>query len=1504
MKHRIIKSKRILALFLGLTLTFSGNVSAFAVENIAIAENEIIPESEQEEIIADYENTDELERVNDLSVVSDAVEIVSANELTDDSCINGAWVDDIVIDSISEELGSISSKKAVRTLLEAEEITGATSSFPDKYSSYDKTLVNPARDQRYGTDDGSYNEGVNTCWAFSTATAIETNMIKKGLLYRATKRISPGALGYFRYNSSAGGDENLLGCSNGLAEGYDYINTGGNTVHAALMLSNQAGLMSEDRAKYSSETAREYNREYEYDSDMGYITNSYWMRADYEDRDYIKELVTQYGAVTVNIYLVPSRIRSGGGYKALYYTADKSKSVGHTVTIIGWDDTISKDAFMEATGSKPSIDGGWLVMDSYGLDAPRDNGMFYISYDDAMLNKASGNSNKAIAYDVKRTAYDNIYQYDGVYLGTYYKQDENKVTAANIFTADSNDAGNEEIKAVSFSTYTVNADYNIKIYSDLLSNNNPESGYLIYEGAGSFLYAGVHTINLDKKVIIPDGQRYSVVVEISKNGELCDLLFSSSYNKDVLRSTQKVEAGRSFYLNDNKWEDASEAISVKGSNDEIAGVFRIKAYTNNTDEEVTTVANLSEDNVQLIPDQAYTGSEIRPDPVVYYNKRELKKGVDYRLSYSNNISVGTATILIKGMGEFAGSDSVTVKFQIVRRNVNSLSVNGLVDERGRDKIFLYTGAQIRPVTLTYFDGKNTVDLTEEAVISYSNNVKAGTAKVTIKGVGNLSGELIKTFTINKRDLRDAEIVYSDIDTNDFLKKSFVYEYEEIKPSLEIYNVASGSLVMLNEDRDYVKKFEYNRYPGIATIHLTPAKNSSYVGEKTLYFNIVKKDITSLDIEIEKVSYTGEPLCPNVTIRDGSKTLRNTVDYFLKYENNVDSGTGKVTITAVDYSAYQGSIEKSFTIEKVDLSGAVMENISNFNCAKDGDRFEQDSMAVRLGDKYLLEGRDYEVIYTNNVGKIAVDTTASVKINGINHYTGSKTASFTIFKAASAKYVRLDDFSNKNLTVQLLTDGQSAHEMIYTGKQRKPVVKVSYKGTELKENEDYELIYSADIVNKGTAYVDIVAATNSDKYLGSRRMYYYIIGRPINGEGTVDGGFSIVPPKDVVYDGRMNESPVVIKYLGKRLKEGRDYTLTYYNNSAVTKNAKVVITGIGDYSKTLSYTYAILPLDLSKVKLSRIPKMTYTGEEICPDQKLIIKKSNVLLMPDLEYSRKYENNIDAGKAYITYEPKTDNFTGSLKVTFNIAPKKVSSFVRDIDILGIEKGYYATGDKITPSVKVYYNDREVISTAISRPADIYVKYGNNIMPGKGKVEIRALGRNKGGSGNYSGTKIIKFDIIGKEFNADWGTSVPWEEYTGKQLKPDVEGLHVVDIDGKDLEQGRDYSVKYVKNVAGSKYGEISIRGKRLYKNQTATLQYDIIPMIVTEDILKISSIKDQRYIGLPVRPELTIKVKKRKLKLGRDYIVSYKDNKKVGEAKAIISFIGNYEGFVTETFNIIY
>ena len=175
---------------------------------------------------------------------------------------------------------------------------------------------------------------------------------------------------------------------------------------------------------------------------------------------------------------------------------------------------------------------------------------------------------------------------------------------------------------------------------------------------------------------------------------------------------------------------------------------------------------MSDTSVANVSSQTYTGNGISPLPTITYNNKTLKKDTDYTFSYSDNINVGTATITITGKGNFAGTTSKT--FSISARAMSDTSVANISSQT-------YTGNVISPLpTITY--NNKTLKKDTDYTLSYSDNINAGTATITITGKGNFTGMTSMTFIITQKSAEKLNI--SEIANQ-------IYTGKKIKPNVVI-----------------------------------------------------------------------------------------------------------------------------------------------------------------------------------------------------------------------------------------------------------------------------------------------------------------------------------------------------------------------------------------------------------------------------------------------------------------------------------------------------------------------------------------------------------------------------------------------------------------------------------------------------------------------------------------------------------------------------------------------
>ena len=139
----------------------------------------------------------------------------------------------------------------------------------------------------------------------------------------------------------------------------------------------------------------------------------------------------------------------------------------------------------------------------------------------------------------------------------------------------------------------------------------------------------------------------------------------------------------------------------------------------------------------------YTGKAQEPKPVVTYQGLRLEEGVDYNLSYKNNVDPGTATVTLTGIGEYKGTKAATFTIMKTKINLADVSIAKVADRT-------YTGQAIKPTPDVTYQGAKLTAGTDFA-FSYDNNVNAGTASLTITGKGNYTGSKSVTFRIVKID---------------------------------------------------------------------------------------------------------------------------------------------------------------------------------------------------------------------------------------------------------------------------------------------------------------------------------------------------------------------------------------------------------------------------------------------------------------------------------------------------------------------------------------------------------------------------------------------------------------------------------------------------------------------------------------------------------------------------------------------------------------------------------
>ena len=768
--------------------------------------------------------------------------------------------------------------------------------------------------------------------------------------------------------------------------------------------------------------------------------------------------------------------------------------------------------------------------------------------------------------------------------------------------------------------------------------------------------------------------------------------------------------------------------------------------------------------IAAIPDQTYTGLEIKPFLTVKYNGVPLSPVTEYTVAYTENINAGTATVTVTGIGRYSGTKTAT--FKILPRSIAYAIAELIPDQE-------YTGSEITPEAALYDNGKTLVSGTDYTT-AYADNIAVGTAKITLTGKGNYTG----TKTVYFQIVRTVEPTFTVADIANQKYTGF-----GINPAVKAYSKADNS--RLTNTIDYTANYRNNILPGTATAVVTGRGSHSGVVDKD--FGIIRESITAATVEaIPDMTETGGALTPIPVLTYKGRQLVLGVDFTAEYANNVNPGTATVTITGI--GGFEGTTETTFTI---------VENTADFSVDALPDEVYTGgaltpTVIVRDGLTVLEINVDYTVSYTYNINV----GYAVVTITGMGAYGGTFTVVFCILSAsiesASVPTIPNAVFNNSEITPDF---GDMT---------------ITYGGVTLEINVDFKVeIYNNYDV--GTATIILIGIGN---FSGMIQITFNITAASAS-------GFDVGEIADTTYTGGAITPAISVSFGGVVLRINIDYTVTYTSNiNAGT--ATVTITGIGNFTGTKPATFTINAANASGFTVTAIPNQIYTGSAITP--AISVSFGGVVLRINIDYTVTYTNNINAGTATVIITG-IGNFEGTTTATFTIGKADAGGF----DVEAIPDRTY-TGGAITPTVVVSFG-----GIVLRINIDYTVTYTNNVNAGTATVTVT-------GEGNFEGTTTATF-IIGKA-NASLFvvTAIPDQTYTGSAITPTV----IVKFNGATLALGTDYTVSYSSNISAGT-ATVTITGKGNFTG-TKTATFKIVsPDIAVTGITLSSTALSLQYKG---------------------------------------------------------
>lgn len=763
-----------------------------------------------------------------------------------------------------------------------------------------------------------------------------------------------------------------------------------------------------------------------------------------------------------------------------------------------------------------------------------------------------------------------------------------------------------------------------------------------------------------------------------------------------------------------------------------------------------------------VADATYNGNELTPPATLVVDGRTLTLDTDYTAEYTNNISAGTGTVTITGIGNY--KETISKTFTISKCDINLATVSSISGQ-------LYTGSYITPTpTLTY----NSCTLIKDTdyTLGYSDNLNIGTtASVTITGLGNFTGSVTKTFSIVQADISEGTLTLNS--------NSFVYTGDNITPVETL--VVNGATLVKNTDYTCVIKTGSATGTTVAetknmgTYYVVLTGQNTYSGTISTSFEIVSTDLSedgTIILSSTKYEYTGSAITPTFQVRLSSNLVVDPTGYTYVIQKSgtiasaINVGTYTLVVTGTEANGYKGSISAEFSIVAKDITNAVV-TLSASSFEYTGSEIKPSIISVSVGSLNLTSS-DYTATYSNNIG---VTTSAQVTLTAKGNFTGTRECiySITAIELNSVLTFKVGSTSSTN----------GALSVAYAGSAYTPVLTVTDKNGKTVSSSDYEYsICRGTSVTTNLTDVGEITITVTPKYNTTTKTTNYS-GKSI---GTltitrVDMSSAVI---EVSGTYEYNNTPIVPTF--KVWKDSTKtaeissslYSTTLGNNTNAGSSASISVSFTGNYTGSTSAIFSISQRNISNWNIEyTIPEFVYDGT--AKTITYTLDDSNGANLTG-QYFYEYTNNINAGTATLKLTG-TNNYCGTVSKTFEISPQSIATMT----ISAISNQNY-TGSKIEPTVVVKIDDSHTLDAS-----NYTVAYSNNTNVGTAYAIVS-------GKDNYTGTISAEFEIVAVNISSVQIADIANQTYTMSEISPKPE----LTFNSGKLFENTDYTLTYSHNT----------------------------------------------------------------------------------------------------------
>lgn len=610
-----------------------------------------------------------------------------------------------------------------------------------------------------------------------------------------------------------------------------------------------------------------------------------------------------------------------------------------------------------------------------------------------------------------------------------------------------------------------------------------------------------------------------------------------------------------------------------------------------TDKDVTISALVSNNDatdvngvtIAAIPDMRWRGNNVSvvvPTITVTNGETPLVLGTDYLVECSNNTAIGEATITIKGINSYKGTQTKTfniVDFPLQDASAANSATNPYLITTAEDLEALASIVNTGSRLGGYYKQSADITLTNEHTAIGRNS-----SNTSFQGVYDGDNNVIKGLLINQPEAtyqglfgraNQATITNVIIENCDITAKKYVGGICGYASKTTISNCKVSGAIKTADGVDGMY------HGGIAgSIYDKPI--SSCVNTASVKGNNSKSQYYGGIVG--EGSWTNITDCFNAGIVEGTLYVGSIVgsNGASRLDNNYHTTTTTGGVGANDVATGTDQTGATTVAKITAAEGVTLTLPTTPTYVWNNENLYESGVVVTL-DFTVPEGKYWDH-YTVNNGKIS---NASVK-EGEHTLTD-----FTADVVISATFVsELTDIATAGVTIADIED------LTYNGKEQHPSPVVTLSSNVLEAGSNYQVTYADGCTNVGTYTITV---QGMGRYTGTLQKSFKIVPYDING--------CDIKVENKPYTGDVINVTPTVKYGSITLAQGEDKDYTFVTNPTTVKEGgdyTLTVTGKGNYAGTKEVPFNVYYPVPTNISCTNIAATTAT---VTWDKSAIVKK---------------------------------------------------------------------------------------------------------------------------------------------------------------------------------------------------------------------------------------------------------------------------------------------------------